>query len=107
MRRRWGWKNSQSSMKQLHCNQVLLVAYNIDTMISTHENYIYQNMKMEFILSKKLENQMSWEGRVDSSHEHWTELGLVNNQLWSKLWPHNSNDKRNKTRSALASPVTK
>ena len=63
MRSRREWKNSQSSMKQLHCNQELPVAYNIDTIISTHENYIYQNIKMEFIISKKLENVMRGKSR--------------------------------------------
>ena len=43
-------------MKQGHWNQVLPVAYNIDTMILTCENYIYHNIKMGHILSKKLEN---------------------------------------------------
>ena len=33
-----------------------LTAYNIDTMILTCENYIYHNIKMGHILSKKLEN---------------------------------------------------
>ena len=27
-----------------------------NTMISAHENYIYQNIKMEYIQSKRLEN---------------------------------------------------
>ena len=56
MRRRWDWKNSQSSMKQSHWNQVLPMAYNIDTMLLTCENCIYHNINMEHILSKKLEN---------------------------------------------------
>ena len=54
-------------MKQGHWNQVLPVAYNIDKMISTHENCIYQNIKMEYILSKKIRKC-----RRKSEREEWT-----------------------------------
>ena len=45
---------------------MLPVAYNIDKMISTHENYIYQKIKMEYILSKKIRKC-----RRKSEREEW------------------------------------
>ena len=62
--------------------KVLPVAYNIDTMTSTPENYIYQNIKMEYMLSNKLEN-LIWQLRKEEQIVGLNDLDFL---AWIRLY---------------------